>query len=416
MDILKEYIVANEFDMAYVATETGDVQVATRVNNVGEKRRKLIIHFDIRNTVLVSDSVTNVTMEQALNSFLTGVVWGKERSKGMWVWESYETSLTPPSPDAITYYKHMERILVKTPTDRWNLRLVTGDFTQNIGKAFMPYFTSTLDALRWKHEVTAEHEGMTMAGNDGKPYHYLLKSVYKLIYHLVENNRDFAIVFRTYGLDAPNVISSIAKGLQGDHPDFPIKDLGLKVTFQHGLITRKNDDSCVFQTVENQDDQDTLEGSEITDERAIYNMLNAKEGISGYKDDFIFWQSNNYSHEAAKPLYVDPFDDEVHHIFFDDNIRTLEDDSIVNVRLFETEGCATAKSLSKTEAANFENVCLVQADLLMAIQDDDYYVKSVDQCEKNYTNFVNKYRLKRMDDLCSVGTDLKDELCLQGKG
>ncbi|XP_033744885.1 uncharacterized protein LOC117330582 [Pecten maximus] len=392
MDILEEYIVANDFGMAYVATENGDIQVDTKVNNVADKRRKLVIHFDIRNTVLVSDSVTNVTMEQALNSFLTGVVWGQEPSKGTWVWESYETSLTPPSPGAITYYKHMERILVKTPTDRRNLRLVTGDFTQTIGQAFRPYFCSTLDALRWKHPPSPEHEGMTMAGKDGKPYHYLLKSVYRLIYHLVENNRDFAIVFRTYGLDAPNVITSLAKGLQGDHPDFPIQDLGLKVTFPPGSVFRKSDDSCVFQTVEIENGRETPERSEVTGERAIYNMLSSKEGISGYKDDFIYWQSNDYSHEAAKPLYVDPYDENVHHIFFDDNIRTLEDDSIVNVRLFETKGCEKAKSLSKTDAAKFENVCLVQADLLMAIQDDDYYVKSVEQCEKNYSNFVNRYK------------------------
>jgi hypothetical protein len=59
----------------------------------GEKR-KLIIHFDLRNTILVSDSVTNVSMEQALNSFLTGVVWGKVKSDSSWQWHSYTPSLT----------------------------------------------------------------------------------------------------------------------------------------------------------------------------------------------------------------------------------------------------------------------------------------------------------------------------------
>lgn len=394
MDIIESYLVANDLGMAFVATEHGGLQVNSSVNKVSGNRRKLIIHFDIRNTVLVSDSVTNVSMEQALNSFLTGVVWGREQSKGMWIWDSFETSLTPPSPDTITYYKHMERLLVKTPTDRRKLRIVTGDFTQeNIGQRFLPYFSSTLDALQWKHIVTPEHEGMTMAGKDGKPYHYLLKSVYKLIYHLRENKRDFAIIFRTYGLDAPNVISSLTKGLRGDHPDFPIKDLGLKINFNPGLVFRKNDGSIVFETIEDGNDEGgSPERSEVTEEREIYDMLSAQVGISGYKDDFIFWQSNNYSHETAKPLYVDPFDDDVQHIFFDDNIRTSEDDSIVNVRLFESKGCANAKSLSKMEAAKFENVNLVQADLLMAIQDDDYYVKAVHQCEVNYTNFMNRYR------------------------
>lgn len=84
------------------------------------RRRKLVLHLDIRNTILVADSVFSVNVEQALNSFLSSVTWGRETVNG-WEWFPGPPSLKRPGEDAdafITYYKHLERELVKTPADR----------------------------------------------------------------------------------------------------------------------------------------------------------------------------------------------------------------------------------------------------------------------------------------------------------
>nr|CAX74296.1 hypotheticial protein [Schistosoma japonicum] len=40
-------------------------------------RRKLILHFDARNTLFLSDKSYRFTVEEALNSYITGIVWGK---------------------------------------------------------------------------------------------------------------------------------------------------------------------------------------------------------------------------------------------------------------------------------------------------------------------------------------------------
>ena len=113
---------------------------------VCKEKKRLVLHFDVRNTVLVHDSVTNINVEQSLNSFLTGVVWGTETDSGGWEWKSSNPSLQPPSPDCITYYKYMEKQLVKKPSDRAMLRRVTGDFThENIGRFMsMQFYSSTL--------------------------------------------------------------------------------------------------------------------------------------------------------------------------------------------------------------------------------------------------------------------------------
>ena len=174
-----------------------------QVNNHGHKR-KLILHFDVRNTVLVADSVWSISVEQALNSYLSGVTWGRETADGQWEWVSKAPSLKPPEPGLITYYKHVERRTKSTPSDRAALRRLTGDFTQEEpGRRFQPHVRRLLEQLTWNHTESAEQ--LTMVGQDGKLYHYLVPAFLHLLRHLTQQKRQFAIVIRTYGMDAPHV-------------------------------------------------------------------------------------------------------------------------------------------------------------------------------------------------------------------
>ncbi|XP_041350532.1 uncharacterized protein LOC121369491 [Gigantopelta aegis] len=379
------------------------------------RKRKLVLHFDIRNTVLVADSVTNVTVEQALNSFLTGVTWGKDDQDGEWVWHSKEPSLVPPRPDSITFYKYLERTLVRTPMDRTELRIATGDFVHRpLGEEFLPYFENRLALLKWNYPyVQARDECLTMRGKDGQPYHYILPSLYNLIHSLVQRNRDFAIVIRTYGLDCANVLKSLSYGLKGNHPGFP-SPVNLAVDLTPGSIIRSSNDSACLETYSSRKESDskmtnlftcksgdkTRPGGNVPcqvvhklyHERDIYRFVSKLQGISGFVDDFRYWQSNSYSYSAGKPFWIDGSDVGVHHIIFDDNFRSYEEDSIVDVRKFE-ESKQIARRLSKQEIAEFEDVCLVQADLLQSVEDQDYFINKVHVCENNYSKFLKQGKL-----------------------
>ena len=46
-------------------------------------RRKLILHIDLNNTILVSDAVTGQGTLAALDGFLSTVTWGKMNQKGI---------------------------------------------------------------------------------------------------------------------------------------------------------------------------------------------------------------------------------------------------------------------------------------------------------------------------------------------
>lgn len=46
------------------------------------KKRKLVLHIDLNNTILVSDAVTNQDPRAALNCYLSTVTWGKVSPAG----------------------------------------------------------------------------------------------------------------------------------------------------------------------------------------------------------------------------------------------------------------------------------------------------------------------------------------------
>lgn len=48
------------------------------------------------------------------------------------------------------------------------------------------------------------------------------------------------------------------------------------------------------------------------------------------------WASNTFSIRGGKPLWVDPFDQHIQHIFIDDNIRQNDEDTIVQPKVLST--------------------------------------------------------------------------------
>ena len=346
------------------------------------KQRKLVLHFDARNTVLVADTVTQIGVKEAFNSYLTGVTWGYEKSNGDWEWVSDTPSLSSPASNAITYYKHRERELVRIPSDRGELRRVTGYFAQEpLGDRFYPYLEKGLSSLRWTHE---EHvKQLVMVDKDGEKYHYLLPSLFQLIQHLQHEKRDFSIVIRTYGSDAPNILKAIAASLEGKHPDFPALT-PMNVDHNVGSIKRSSTGDIMLQTEFGGHPQT------LTDERQIYELLSNSTGVTAIVDDFIYWQQNDYDHTCSKPHWVDVHDANTQHIIFDDNLRVTDSDSIVDLRLFHDSISHTAASVRDFEhMQRYEDACLVQADLLQSTADLNYFVNKVKICEQKYDALID---------------------------
>ena len=379
---------SREASISYDVTSTGP-----EVVKQGSPSRKLLLHFDVRNTVLVADSVWSENVEQALNSYLCGVTWGREAQNGSWEWVSEEPSLKPPAPNVMTYYKYIEKRTVRGKSDRSILRKLTGDFTQQeVGKRFLPYFQSLLKHLEWEHSTSDDL--LTMPGKDGRPYHYLLPAFLHLIQHLKQKGRDFAIIIRTYGADCPTVLAALKKTFQGGHPEF-FNPIHVDVNTTPGEVRRGSGGRIQLERSLRHSNGLRIPRTEIlSTERAIYTMLCAASGVSGYVDHFEYWQENDFHHQTSKPLWILPSEKKIHTIFFDDNIRAMEVDSIVDLRVLGEGDSVQGRSMTLEESAVFEDVCLVQADLLESIHNKQYFIDKLDICERNYDIVMERFLQK----------------------
>eukprot|EP00826_Nyctotherus_ovalis_P034638 TRINITY_DN2903_c0_g1_i1.p3 TRINITY_DN2903_c0_g1~~TRINITY_DN2903_c0_g1_i1.p3 ORF type:complete len:119 (-),score=23.35 TRINITY_DN2903_c0_g1_i1:127-483(-) len=93
------------------------------------------------------------------------------------------------------------------------------------------------------------------------------------------------------------------------------------------------------------------------------------------QDDYIYWRDKDFLPDSGKLMLIDRADGGVHQIFFDDNIDSDPEFSIVDIRDLKS-----GKNISYEEAIN---TYMVQVDTIKAILDDDYFIKKVRECEKN---------------------------------
>ncbi|KAG7235211.1 hypothetical protein INR49_030614 [Caranx melampygus] len=316
-----------------------------------ERRKKLVLHVDLNNTILVSDAVTREGTVSALDYFLK------------MEWLSDSPSLLPPCQDAVSYYCQYGR---------------TYNFTSAAGRRFRGVLDEHLGLLRWPE---GEDKELSIKAEDGRLYHWILPSFFQLLKDLAQEGREFAILFRTFGVDLPRVLKAVHRALnEGVHPLFPdLPDLKLSVNMTPGKI-RCSKRGIVLSRAEER--VSTQNG-----ERGLYQYLSSVQGLGGFQDHFDWWVSNTYSIRGGKPLWVDPFDPSVQHIFIDDNIRQNDEDTIVYPKVFlNPDGDETRIACT----SELYDVTLVQTDLLRAISDPNYFTQRVRICLENYERNVQQ--------------------------
>ncbi|KAJ8393459.1 hypothetical protein AAFF_G00059320 [Aldrovandia affinis] len=342
-----------------LSRQDGDLPLSV-TPGLSPHQRKLILHVDLNGTILVSDAVTKQGTIAALDYFLSTVTWGRVTKQGKWEWMCDMPSLLPPCEGAVSYYSQFGR--------------VAGFTSSPVGRRFRGVLEEHLAMLRWP-EGQEEDRELSVRGEDGQLYHWILPSFFQLLQDLVAQGRDFAILFRTFGTDLPRVLGTVHRTLtQGSHPLFPdLPALKLSVNKTPGRI-RCSKKGTVLTWAEEQ-------VSSRDGERGLYQFLSSVQGLGGFQDHFDWWARNTYSILGGKPLWIDPFDPEVQHIFIDDNIRQNDEDTIIHPKVFLDPGGTQTRTACTSE---LYDICLVQNDLLRAISDPGYFSQCVQICQENY--------------------------------
>ncbi|XP_071406509.1 uncharacterized protein [Pithys albifrons albifrons] len=325
------------------------------------RRRRLVLHVDLNNTVVVADAFTGQGPGAALNTFLSTVTWGRAGATGDWEWVSDRPSLCPPCPGALSYYSCHGRDPAFTEAGP--------------GRSFRSLHARYLRLLEWPGRP---HDALSVPGESGKRYHLILPSFFRLLDSLHRDGRAFAVVFRTFGTDLPRALQAVSSALEGQHPQFPtLLDVALPVNLTPGRILSSKQEVVLTRGAERLSTRE--------DGRKLYNYFSSFEGIGGFQDQFDWWARNQFFSQGGKPLWIDPHDPEVHHIFIDDNIRLDDADTIVHPQVFSERGSSSLRTVPTSE---LYDVCLVQTDLLEAIADENYFLHCVRRCEENYDRYL----------------------------
>lgn len=349
------------------------------------------IHSEEKRIPYTGEIFTNLTNEE-LMQFKT--------MSAKWLCLPESPCIKQPRINAVSIYKMLENQIVKTPADRGRLRKYLGNFTQTPeGIPFRKLFKQCLKKLSFPTQNSTSDNAQTnivsliesklvVIGKDYKKYHYLMPAFFHLLTWLLENKYNFAIFIRTYGKDGPHILSAIQAYMNKLHPtEKPPTNAKLNIDYSLWILDR-NDKGPMF-NLYNENSK-----IKINKPREIYNFWSSWDGAVSIVDDFNYWQRHNYTQNSAKPFWIDLKDEQTHHIIFDDNIRFGHDGTNgIDLRSFDESN--EDYNLNTNEAEKFENVYFVQADLLNIIQNKQYFIEKIKECQKK----LNQLQLRSSANL-----------------
>jgi len=342
--------------------------------------KKLVLHFDLNKTIVPVDSATGETVEAALNVYLSGLAQGKDR-EGEWH-SKHVLSVDPSEQDDVSFYKFQEkRLLPDINRDRHAFRCHLMSFTDKPqGSKFKPHLKELLDVLKWDLEYDETlHKELTVPGNESCRFFFVLPAFYKLLSYLVEENRDFTVIFRTYGSDSRSVISSMRQAISNGLPFCKnLSQLSDQIAEDVVLLRRNANDENMF-NISTQDADDIC----VNSNEQMYEWLSEMTGINAIRDNVKDWLDRKFDSRFGKPLWIDRADDKRHHIFFDDNIRPGMFDSIVNIRCRDNAD-DNFHTVPRADEHAFLNHNIVPVTFTEAILDKQYFIHKLQLCEQNY--------------------------------
>jgi len=344
--------------------------------------RTLIIHFDVNETILIGDQAAHCSFSDCVNNVIAKNAYVRNQVEGddnrYWVdGTPIKTGTNPPPlrpefewpPGCQPYYRAF-RDGGRTFTEEGN-----------DGEGRRGVFDGICKALEWPTANVTEADarlcvggggGVVGSGGDGGNRHYLLPAFFRTICELEKRKRKYCIVIRTFGKDISGVVDAINAFAEGCHlPQYPaVKDI---------TITKNNMWTSKY-SADGSYSWSSADGRALHTEDEILQVIQSNKCVA-CKDDYSYWKNNGYTPESGKPVWVTWDDDRYHHIFFDDNIHNLADDSIVAVRARARLG-QPFKPVPGKETLSLHGIHIVRVPTYMPIFDEDWFMKQIELCER----------------------------------
>ncbi|GMH55015.1 hypothetical protein TrST_g9759 [Triparma strigata] len=331
---------------------------------------KIVLHFDVNETIILEDIAGGDTREMCLNKIIAKSAAVLPAAGGSWTWldgtplndqtpqpvSSLSTTFELP-PSAVPYY----RVKSLKPNA---LNFTTHEHGSR--------FRGIYDDLVAKMTHGSLPEALSKDGNT----HFVLPSFFRTVAELHKSKRSFNIVIRTFGYDLPEIAKSITAFAQGLHPDFPdFVAPEFEVTDEkifEGRYISTDAGANVEWRLSNPETKSNLSEAEALE-------LMESSRITLVQDDYDHWKASGYNPQCGKPCWVTKGGGSTKHIFFDDNIWPDPKDSIVAVRQRESEG-GDYVPMSGEEIMAEESKSIVKVFGIEACLDDNYFLNKINLC------------------------------------
>ncbi|KAL0482031.1 hypothetical protein AKO1_013286 [Acrasis kona] len=420
---------------------------------------RLVLHFDINKTLIMSDSAGGKGMEDLVNQIIMQNIWGYVNMEKLnktnktdrinlyncWVCVSTEPTIEPPLHNETLYnlddfvsnfvYPYPEWSIEDpngeiSPSERLEINKVARDGRTIIRKDFL----NTAQGAPWKTEVDSLLNKLKAPESVGGGFVNILPGFFDLLLHLTNKNRDFTIIFRTFGdmHDISLVTKEFNLFCSGLHPRYtnvpsslelkqllvdpniPNKNVGFM--FLHGpsaeqvhLFTGSIERPLLLKDLMNQQEISNLEEvvnsnsvvplEMYTGYKSIYNTVSqhAKDGRTcSYRDFYYWWNVNNERSHAGKVYVVDPSDTKTLQIFLyvifisKDPNDLFSDDNVYMGHESPSRGIINMRDSRTGENMRHEqfvDMLLVHVEPFDAIRDPLFFIKKVELCEKKWLEY-----------------------------
>jgi hypothetical protein len=349
--------------------------------------RKLVLHFDVNETIMIADPVGGLDLPSTLNVAIAKTAYLGQ--PGFWH-DGSSVAASPPPP--LRYDWDAPR----KSSYQWCHRSNSNTFTESgqVGHAYRSDFEKLHSALQWKHEPNPI---FAPAG-----FHLVIPAFFHTLCELEKQKRDFVVTIRTFGTDLANVARCLCAFSEGHHPDFKPGEAGCGLTLEQLKRFRLQPENARWALLgggspgdwgtpprmvryDRDFSHDKGAESKIQDEikfEAEMVQMIESTPILGIRDDYHHWKRNNYVPQAGKPLWLtlDHAREEPHHIFFDDNIHKDPNDSVVAVRARRNPD-EPYRPLSGEATQALQGSVLVKAHPALAVLDKNYFLNHIISCE-----------------------------------
>eukprot|EP00658_Telonema_sp_P-2_P065456 TRINITY_DN54690_c0_g1_i1.p1 TRINITY_DN54690_c0_g1~~TRINITY_DN54690_c0_g1_i1.p1 ORF type:complete len:387 (-),score=85.74 TRINITY_DN54690_c0_g1_i1:60-1220(-) len=331
---------------------------------------RLILHFDVNETIILQDPAGGDTFADGLTKAVMKNAHVRLEDGEAVSWYDGTAFDSPDPPPLHLDWEWPEGCAPAYRLDEFKSLKKTFTHPGNLGQHYQPLIQQMDEAMRWPADVAPDPR----LSHDGA-YHFVLPALFQTIAELVRSERKATIVVRTFGTDVKEVCDALNAFFENRHfigypgPEMVVGEENKWV----GRYVPEDGSFALKQTMEGgrclSSEEDALAALESDGDLAVQLV----------QDDYRWWRDHGYLPGGGKPLWLTMDDVSTHHVFFDDNIHNLADDSIVAVRARGTAGCAF-EPLSGEDTLALHGVHLVRVPTIAPILNLNWFLERIEEC------------------------------------